>query len=232
MEDVIEVTTQPPTRSEDESPLAYALRYATERHWEVLPGTWLESRAGILRCSCGHVDCPQPGAHPAGPRWANEVTSDATVVRRLWSQRPGASVLLPTGHAFDVIDVPESAGCLAAVRMERLGVPPGPVMNTPDGRMLFLVQPGAEAEVPGMLRGLGWAPGALNLYTLGEGAWVGAPPTQVGGRGSVRWVNPRWADRRWVNPPTAADHWLPQARSILPPLAYACGREAAAARGH
>ncbi|MEV5282127.1 bifunctional DNA primase/polymerase [Streptomyces sp. NPDC051994] len=197
-----------------------AVRYAEERHWDVFPGTSLEADEGVERCSCGDTACPKPGAHPARPDWATQATGSGVAARRLWSKQPRASILLPTGRTFDAIDVPESAGFLALARMERMELTLGPVTCTPDRRMLFFVLPGAGAKVPDLVRKLGWTPAAIDLVTRGEGDYVAAPPTRVGGHGAVQWA------RR----PTPANRWLPDAEELISPLAYACGREAAAAR--
>ncbi|NWF27897.1 bifunctional DNA primase/polymerase [Streptomyces sp. PKU-EA00015] len=203
-----------------EQMLDNAVRYAEERHWDVLPGTWLEAVDGAERCSCGDAGCATPGGHPATPDWANHATGSATAVRRLWDDRPNASILLPTGRTFDAIDVPESAGFLALARLERMDLPLGPVTCTPDRRMLFFVLPGASLKVPQLIRELGWAPSSLDLAARGEGHYVAAPPTRIGGRGAVQWA------RR----PTPANRWLPDADELISPLAYACGRDTAAAR--
>ncbi|GAA2547673.1 MULTISPECIES: bifunctional DNA primase/polymerase [Streptomyces] len=192
-----------------------AVRYAEERHWDVFPGTWLEVVDGTHRCSCGDAACPAPGAHPAGPDWADRATGSATVARRMWQERPSASVLLPTGRTFDAVSVPETAGFLALARMRRMELPLGPVTLTPDRRMEFFVLPGAAAKVPHLVRKLGWTPSSLDLRVLGEGAYVAAPPTRFGSRGAVQ-----WACR-----PTPANRWLPDAEELTPPLAYACGRD-------
>ncbi|MEU3506536.1 bifunctional DNA primase/polymerase [Streptomyces longwoodensis] len=195
--------------------LETAVRYAGERHWDVFPGTWLEAVGGVRRCSCGDTACAAPGAHPARPDWASQATGSATVARRMWQKQPTASVLLPTGRTFDAVCVPETAGFLALARMERLGVTPGPVTLAPDRRMSFFVLPGAAAKVPDLVRALGWAPASLDLVALGEGAYVAAPPTRFGSGGAVQ-----WACR-----PTQANRWLPDAEELVPPLAYACGRD-------
>ncbi|MFD9032058.1 bifunctional DNA primase/polymerase [Streptomyces sp. NPDC059567] len=197
-----------------------AVRYAEERHWDVFPGTWLEAVEGRERCSCGVESCATPGAHPARPDWSTQATGSAVGARRMWSKQPKASILLPTGRTFDAIDVPESAGFLALARMERMELTLGPATCTPDRRMLFFVLPGAATKVPDLVRKLGWAPASIDLVTRGEGHYVAAPPTRVGGSGAVQWA------RR----PTAANRWLPDAEELISPLAYACGREAAAAR--
>ncbi|MFD3437318.1 bifunctional DNA primase/polymerase [Streptomyces sp. NPDC058685] len=200
--------------------LDHAVRYAEERHWDVFPGTWLEAVEGREQCSCGDTDCPSPGAHPARPDWANQATGSAVAARRLWSKTPRASILLPTGRTFDALDVSESAGFLALARLERMDLPLGPVTCTPDRRMLFFVLPGAASKIPELVRTLGWVPSSIDLVARGEGHYVAAPPTRVGGRGAVQWA------RR----PTPANRWLPDVDELLSPLAYACGREAAAER--
>ncbi|MFE7775862.1 bifunctional DNA primase/polymerase [Streptomyces sp. NPDC057445] len=197
-----------------------AVRYAEERHWDVFPGTWLEAVEGAERCSCGASSCEAPGAHAARPDWASQATGSAVAARRLWAKQPKASILLPTGRTFDALDVPESAGFLALARMERMDLTLGPVTCTPDRRMLFFVLPGAAVKVPELVRKLGWAPSSIDLVARGEGHYVAAPPTRIGGRGAVQWA------RR----PTVANRWLPDAEELISPLAYACGRDAAAGR--
>lgn len=198
-----------------ESLLDTAVRYAEERHWDVVPGTWLEAVEGVHRCSCGDAACPAPGAHPARPDWAAQTTGSATVARRMWQKQPTASILLPTGRTFDAISVPETAGFLALARMERMGLALGPVTVTPDRRMEFFVLPGASVKVPELLRKLGWSSSSLDLAVRGEGDFVAGPPTRVGCRGAVQ-----WACR-----PTAANRWLPDVEELISPLAYACGRD-------
>ncbi|MGW4230073.1 bifunctional DNA primase/polymerase [Streptomyces sp. NPDC004980] len=197
-----------------------AARYAEVRHWDVFPGTWLEWPDGTERCSCGDARCASPGAHPTRPDWAGQATGSAAAARRMWSQHPTASVLLPTGRSFDALDVPESAGFLALARMERMGVPLGPVTCAPDRRMQFFVLPGAAAKVPDLVLRLGWDAVSIDLVGRGEGHYVAGPPTRVGGRGAVQWA------RR----PTPTNRWLPDAEELISPLAYACAREAADAR--
>ncbi|WP_212914844.1 bifunctional DNA primase/polymerase [Streptomyces sp. TS71-3] len=204
-------------RYENEVLLDAAVRYAEERHWEVFPGAWLEVAAGEQKCSCRVPACAMPGAHALGADWRTVATESATAVRRMWEEHPTAAVLLPTGQAFDVLDVPESAGFLALARMERMQVPVGPVTQVPTGRMQFFVLAGGAAKVPGLLRKLGWSPSGLDLAALGEGDYVVAPPTRIGGRGVVQWA------RR----PTTANRWLPDVAELVAAVAYACGREAA-----
>ncbi|MEW1694235.1 bifunctional DNA primase/polymerase [Streptomyces sp. NPDC093249] len=197
-----------------------AVRYAEERHWDVFPGTWLEAVEGRERCSCGAEECVPSGAHPVRPDWSTQATGSGVGARRMWSKQPKSSILLPTGRTFDAIEVPESAGFLALARMERMELTLGPVTCSPDRRMYFFVLPGAATKVPDLIRRLGWTPASLDLTALGEGHYVAAPPTRVGGSGAVQWA------RR----PTQANRWLPDAEELISALAYACGREAAEAR--
>lgn len=202
-----------------DSPLEHAVRYTRERAWDVFPGTWLETVGGAPRCTCADPGCPTPGAHPARARWAEETTGSATTARQWWTAEPRAAVLLPTGRAFDALEVSEAVGCLALARLERMGQPLGPVTSTPDGRMAFFVLPGAAATVPHTVRRLGWSPAAPDLRTRGEGDWVAAPPTRLGVRGPVQ----------WAREPDAANRWLPDAGELLPTLTYAYSREFSAA---
>ncbi|MGP4113857.1 bifunctional DNA primase/polymerase [Streptomyces sp. 4N509B] len=196
--------------------LDHAVRYAQERHWEVLPGTWLEFTGGVPRCSCAVRDCDAPGAHPVRPDWAAQATGSASTVRQLWTAEPRAAILLPTGRTFDILEVPESAGCLALARMERMGTTLGPVSSTPYGRMQFFVLAGGAAKAQALLRrqarGRSRGQGPVDLVARGEGGYVVAPPTRMGPRGSAQ----------WVREPASAARWLPDAEELVPPLTYAC----------
>lgn len=222
MEETIGVTKSAQIPKERrESLLDNAVRYAEERHWDVFPGTWLEAvPGGRVRCSCDGDACRMPGAHPVRPDWSTQATGSAGGARRLWSKHPDASVLLPTGRTFDAIEVSETAGLLALARMERMDMMLGPVTHTPDRRMYFFVLPGSVGKMPDLVRSLGWMPSVLGLSGYGEGRYVVAPPTRVGGYGVVQ----------WARKPTPANRWLPDVESLIGPLAYARGREMADAR--
>ncbi|MFD3545327.1 bifunctional DNA primase/polymerase [Streptomyces sp. NPDC058655] len=222
VEETIGVTeTAPPVPVQrGEQLLDHAVRYTEERHWDVFAGTWLESADGREVCSCGAADCAAPGAHPAVKDWAAQATGSAVQVRRIWAKHPQASILMPTGRTFDALDVPDSAGFLALARLERMQRTVGPVVLSPDHRMLFFVLPGGGAKAADLVRKLGWSPASIDLGARGEGEYVAAPPTRFGGRGAAQWA------RR----PTPANRWLPDTEELIDALAYACGREAAAAR--
>ncbi|WP_031090280.1 bifunctional DNA primase/polymerase [Streptomyces sp. NRRL WC-3549] len=185
--------------------------YTGFRGWAVVPGT--RAAAGV--CSCGDGACAAPGAHPLD--FSLEVPAGATLraATDAWAEVPGASLLLPVGRAFDVLDVPEAPGRRALVRMERMGLPLGPVTLTPAGRTQFFVAPGAAAQLPGLLYRMGWDDADLDLRALGPGTFVTAPPSDLGGLGPVRWLRP---------PPPDASVAPPHARLLLGTLAYICHR--------
>ncbi|QFR00578.1 bifunctional DNA primase/polymerase [Streptomyces phaeolivaceus] len=183
--------------------------------WDVVPGARTASGA----CSCGRSTCSAPGAHPLD--FAPPVRAGATLdeVTEAWSEFPGAAVMLPVGRAFDVIEVAESAGRHALVRLERMGLPVGPVMATPEGRAHFLVAPGSVAELSTLLYRMGWDdPSALDLRGLGPGSHVTAPPSDRGGLGPVRWLRSPALDSA-TKPPAA--------RLLLGTLAYVAHRSRA-----
>ncbi|KUJ64635.1 DNA primase [Streptomyces albus subsp. albus] len=187
--------------------------------WDVVPGARAARASGSGRneCSCGDVRCPTPGAHPlafAPPVPAGATLDDAVAA---WSEVPGAAVLLPAGRSFDVLEVAERVGRRALVRLERMGLPLGPVAATPHGRTQFFVAPGAAAELPALLYRMGWDDADLDLRCLGPGDHVTAPPSDLGGLGPVRWLRPPSLD-------TAARP--PEARLLLGTLAYVCHRSA------
>jgi hypothetical protein len=123
--------------------------------------------------------------------------------------------MLAVGRAFDVIEVAEPAGRRALVRLERMGLPLGPVAATPQGRAHFFVAPGTAARLPALLYRLGWDdPTSLDLCGLGPGTYVTAPPSDRGGLGPVRWLRPPALDA--ARPP--------QARLLLGTLAYVAHR--------
>lgn len=195
--------------------LAAALGYIEERHWDVVPGASVLRTDGAWSCSCGNTACVALGSHPAHRDWQKQITAQPSRVHGWWKDHPEASILLPTGRTFDVIDVPEQAGCLALARLERSGVALGPVAATPTRRLYFFVLPGAKPKIPEMLARAGWGRVALDLVCHGEKEWVLAPPSRMGTGGQVQ----------WARPPSEANRWLPEAAELVATLAYACGRE-------
>ncbi|OEU91412.1 bifunctional DNA primase/polymerase [Streptomyces oceani] len=191
--------------------------YASLWGWSVVPGARASRGGGRTRCSCGAVNCAAPGAHPLDPSLEVPAGASLDEATRAWNRVPGASLLLPTGRSFDVLQVTESAARQALVRLERMGLPLGPVAVTPDRRAWFLVARGATAELPGLLYRMGWDDSRIDLRGLGPGDYITAPPSDLGGLGPVRWL-------RAPAPERAAR--FPEARLLLGTLAYVCHRSA------
>src|SRR5438552_3647468 len=104
-----------------------AVSYA-EHGWDVVPGA---VRCGDrFRCK---PRCPTTGCHPGWAGWERTATRDPQRVAALWAFRPRA-ILLATGQAFDVLEVPAYLGAGADRRTAR-----GPVAVTGAGRWMFLV---------------------------------------------------------------------------------------------
>ncbi|MFB8240294.1 bifunctional DNA primase/polymerase [Kitasatospora purpeofusca] len=180
-----------------------AAEYTGRWGWAVVVGEPARAAGTPERCHCGTPRCAAPGLHPvpgAGP--------DA-------GPGPDASVLFPTGRAFDVLDVPEQAGLQALVRLERMGTQVGPVLAAPTGRLQFLVAAGTALRLPDLLYRMGWDDAALDLACHGEGSFVAAPPTVLAGLGPVRWLRRPTRDNAGCPP---------EARLLLGTLAYACHR--------
>lgn len=141
--------------------------------WPVAPGASLVGS----RYSCG-PGCPTIACHPSfshDPDTDPEPAPilDADLVSATWRHTPHA-ILLPTGVAFDVIEVPSWLAVAAGRRTVR-----GPVALTPTGRWMFLVRPGSalRSELAAL----------PDLVLHGEGSWIPAPPTPTP-QGRVRWI--------------------------------------------
>ncbi|MGA4540980.1 bifunctional DNA primase/polymerase [Uniformispora flossi] len=184
---------------------AAALFYATDRGWPVLRGAYVDDDG----CSCRSPHCPAPGAHPADPAGPGAASRSADVVRAWWSRRP-YTVLLATGHEFDVLDTPAPVGYAAIRDLDELGFPPGPVVHLPSDRLLFLVRPGA--------RDVYWYTvdhndaARLDIRHHGSGHVVPAPS----GPGAAG------PEPRWAIAPDPAERRLPEAVDLLGTLVRAC----------
>lgn len=173
-----------------------ALRYA-EHGWAVTPGASLTG----TRFVCGRAGCPTAGCHPALERWDEQSSAELDRVADWWRGRPH-TVLLTTGRAFDVLDVPAHLGlrALGAARLHAGVVGPGrgqvrgPVAVTPTGRWMFFVRPGDPLR-PELDE-------CLDVVRHGPGSWVPAAPSRLL-EGRVRWaVTPD--ETRWQLPDSYA----------------------------
>lgn len=153
-----------------------ALRYA-RAGWPVVPGTFARAVAGSHACE--RVGCLARGVHPAVAEWATVATLDPARIARWWA-RVGYAIVLPTGRAFDVVEVHADFG--AAVRHLLAGADGRsgtPIAVTSCGRWYVLVRPG-EPLRPEL---------ADRVVLHGAGSWVPAPPSLLP-TGQVRWLIP------------------------------------------
>lgn len=173
-----------------------ALRYA-EQDWAVTPGACLSG----TRFVCGRAGCPTTACHPALEGWEQGASCDPDRVLTWWRARPHP-VLLTTGLAFDVLDVPAhlalhalgAARRYADVQGAGRGQVRGPVAVTPTGRWMFFVRPGDPLR-PELAD-------CLDVVRHGPGSWVPAPPSRLA-EGRVRWaVAPD--ETRWQLPDSYA----------------------------
>jgi hypothetical protein len=177
-----------------------AVEYAA-MGWPVCLGAYPPDRprhhGEMLRaCSCDRIGCPAPGAHPMSAAWQVQATADPALVRRWWKARPQANVILVTGRAFDVLDVPAAAGTAALDMIDRSAVRPGPVAISAGSRALFFVTTrgtpanedewwschlDCEPEVDSHVAGLRWH--CRDSYVL-------APPSRDGQAFKAHWLRP------------------------------------------
>jgi hypothetical protein len=153
----------------------------------VVPGAWWSVSA--QRFECDLAGCPRSGLHPAvhgtgaggragiagvaGGLSAHAVRTPEAVLAR-WNRQP-YSVLVPTGEACDVVDVPASLGRALAVRLDARSAL-GPVIAA-GTRWFFLTAPG------GQLPGLGG-----DVLVHGQGSWIMLPPSLGPGGDRAGWL--------------------------------------------
>ncbi|MDL4777680.1 MULTISPECIES: bifunctional DNA primase/polymerase [Thermomonosporaceae] len=118
--------------------MAAAARGYAELGWPCHPGAHPPAGGGRA-CSCDRIGCPDPAMHPVSATWALQSSVDTAVLKRWWAEDPRANIILPTGHVFDVFDVPAAAGTIALERIEREDLPVGPVAGVGGDRHLFFV---------------------------------------------------------------------------------------------
>jgi hypothetical protein len=169
--------------------------------------------AGDRACSCDRMGCPNPGAHPVNAAWQRMASVDEEDLRRWWTERPDANVILPTGRTFDVFDVPARTGMLGLAAMLAEGVPVGPVAAIGHDRYLFFVATRGNPE--------------------DEDEWwschLDCSPTSVADNPGIRWhcrdsyvvappsILPGGREVTWIRPPDGSE--LPDPLRILELLA-------------
>jgi hypothetical protein len=178
--------------------MASAARQYAALGWPVCQGACppgaVARAAGGRACSCDRIGCPAPGAHPVSPAWQIQASAEPAGVSRLWAAAPEANVILVTGRAFDVLDIPAAAGLAALDQMERAGTRPGPVAVSVGERALFFVASRAAHTTQDEW----WAchldcepddlDQAAGLRWHCRGSYVLAPPSRYGSGQAARWI--------------------------------------------
>jgi hypothetical protein len=165
-----------------------AVRFA-EHGWDVIPGACLHGRRYYCGPGCTTVSCHPAFAHGGTLSHPARSSHDPATVAGWWAAAPHA-VLLATGPALDVLEVPAYLGVSRAHRAATRG----PVAMTATGRYMVLVGRGAALREE-----LAALP---DVVLHGRGSWVPVPPTPAP-EGRVRWiVSPEEVD--WRIPSAAA----------------------------
>lgn len=163
--------------------------------WPVTPGACLRAD----RFDCGRPGCPTTSCHPALEDWEHAASSDPVRIASWWRYAPH-SVLLPTGYAFDALEVSGDLGTQFVRAPEWTGTLRGPTATLPTGQWLLLVRPGTPL--------LPVLAGRLEIIRHGRGSWIPAPPTLL-----------REGVARWRVSPTEAGWQLPAAAAVQEVLA-------------
>lgn len=113
---------------------------------------------------------------PATRNGFKDATTDPQRIRAWWEQHPDSNIGLPTGHAFDVIDVdvPEGAHPYASLVAEDLIPDAHGQVATASGGLHLYVPPSGDGNRAGIEPGIDYR---------GAGGYVVAPPSTLGVRG-------------------------------------------------
>lgn len=151
----------------------------------VVPGAWWSPVQGRFQCDL--PGCKRTGPHPAvrpdpplgGPTsdahgLGGQAIRDPEQVAARWRRHPYA-VLVPTGGACDVVDVPAAFGATLAARLaDRSAL--GPVIAA-GTRWFFLTAPGGQLSAFG---------GEVLVHGLGS--WIVLPPSLGPGGTAAVWL--------------------------------------------
>jgi hypothetical protein len=145
-----------------EAALAYAVRGIP-----LFPVWWAVD--GHCACPTGG-ECTSPAKHPLTPHGLKDASTDPDVVRGWWERWADANIGIPTGIAFDALDIDGDEGIDTASALIGGGdaeIPFGAVVWTPHGLHIY-VQPTGMRNRARFLDGLDWR---------GPGGYVVAPPS-------------------------------------------------------
>jgi hypothetical protein len=111
---------------------------------------------------------------PATRNGFKDATTDADRIRAWWQRHPDANIGLPTGHAFDVIDVDLPDGVPAFLSLLDTDTDVHGRVSTSSGGVHLYVTPTGGGNLAGIVPGIDYR---------GAGGYVVAPPSTLGPRG-------------------------------------------------
>ncbi len=134
-------------------------------------------RAAVYYAREGHPVFPVKarGKAPTTPHGLKDATTDVERVTAWWKATPEANIGLPTGLAFDVIDIDGPAGFWSLADMQDAGAVP-PLLGksfTPSGGRHLFIEPTGDRNGARLLPGVDYR---------GLGGYVCVPPS-VGANG-------------------------------------------------
>jgi hypothetical protein len=138
-------------------------------------------------CACPTRNCEHPGKHPLTSSGFKDATTDEDQVRTWWAKWPSANIGVPTGTAFDVVDIDGAAGAWAEFILtagepeHRAAVMSG---RATGGFHLYCF-PGGQKTVPSGKRGL-----PKGVEIKGIGGYVVVPPSMHASGRAYQWVKP------------------------------------------
>ena len=124
----------------------YAVRYAQEKGWHILPCWWIHRVKGKLQCACNHgANCKNPGKHPIFelvPHGHKSASKDPATVSAWWKKHPEANPALAlAASGLIAIDIdPRNGGDVTfAALEEKYGKITSDVMQLTGGGGFHLV---------------------------------------------------------------------------------------------
>ncbi|WP_320782166.1 bifunctional DNA primase/polymerase [Streptomyces sp. CRN 30] len=149
----------------------------------------------------------------AGAAWLASAGAYPRSTLALWEERPKAPVVLPCGHAFDVVSAPGIFGRRMLDRMWGEGPGSGPVAEY-RGRILLFTAPGTAQRLPSLLEWEEWG-----TRGRADGRTGALPPLLCHGTGDAVTVPaPAGTDgpaSRWLVAPDTRQPWLPGPEILL-----------------
>lgn len=158
--------------------------------WPVFP---LKAQSKQPAIKSAHKGDP-PGTPPCHGECGHEghglydATTNEAVIRQWWLRYPNANIGLPTGLAFDVIDVdapkpeqpvPGAIACAELLAADLIPDVHGRVCSARGGMHLY-VEPSGDGNKAGIRTGIDYR---------GKGGYVVAPPSVLAGRRAYSWIS-------------------------------------------